>query len=85
MARLSLAVIGTRVDAARSASASLLFIRIGSSNQNGSNSSSAAQIRLAVGRFHSECSSTMMSIRLPTALRILRNGSSARFRSGPEI
>ena len=42
MARVSLAVIGTRVELASSASASMLFMLIGSSNQKGSNSSSAA-------------------------------------------
>ena len=42
-------------------------------------------MRDAGGRFHSECSSTMMSILSPTALRIFSNGSSAFSRSAAEM
>ena len=42
-------------------------------------------MRIALGRFQSECSSTMMSIRSPTASRILRNGSSALAQIASEI
>ena len=60
-------------------------MRIGSSCQKVSNSASACAMRCAAGRRHSEWNSTMMSMRLPTAARILRNGSSAFCRSGPEM
>ena len=82
---VSLMVVGTWVEAAKSARASKLSALIGSSNQKGSNSSRAWAIRLAVGRFQSEWNSTMMSICMPTAWRILRKGSRAVSRSALEM
>ena len=63
----------------------MLSARTGSSNQNGSKGSRAFAIVSAAGMRHSPCSSTMMSMRLPTAARTLRNGSSACSRSSFEM
>ena len=82
---VSLAAVGTRVDSAKRASASRLSIFTGSSNHAGSYSSSARAMRIALGRFQSECSSTISSIRSPTASRTLRNGSMPLRRSSSEI
>ena len=85
MPSVSLAAVGTRVDSANRASASRLSIFTGSSNHAGSYSSSARAMRIALGRFQSECSSTISSIRSPTASRTLRNGSMPLRRSSSEI
>jgi hypothetical protein len=53
VARVSLAAMGTRVDWASSASASMLSALIGSSNHDGANGSSAWKIDRAVGTSHS--------------------------------
>ena len=82
---VSLAAVGTRVDSAKRASASRLSVLTGSSNHAGSYSSSARAIRIALGRFQSECSSTISSIRSPTASRTLRNGSTPLRKSSSEI
>jgi hypothetical protein len=55
--------------------------RIGSSNQYGSNGSSARAIFIAVGRFHSPCNSTWMSMLSPTRLRIFLE----RLHAFPEV
>ena len=56
-------------------------MRIASSCQKVSNSCRARAIFCAMGKRHKLWNSTMMSILSPTALRILRKGSSAVFRS----
>ena len=42
-------------------------------------------MRTAAGTFHSEWNSHMMSMRFPTAVRILRNGSSPTCKSCAEM
>ena len=65
------------MDRASSARAWGEFIRIGSSYQVRLYGSSHLASFLAMGRFHSEWNSTMISILSPTARRIFSNGSSA--------
>ena len=72
---VSLAVTGMWVNFLKSASASRLSIGIGSSYHKGSIGSKAFAILFAEGKFHIECSSTIISIFLPTASLIFWNGS----------
>ena len=69
--------MGIEVWRASSAVASSSLKRIGSSSQATSNGFSASAMRSAGGSVHRPCSSTMISMALPTASRILANGSSA--------
>ncbi|MNP55026.1 hypothetical protein D3C76_1496320 [compost metagenome] len=74
--RVSLAQIGTRVRLRRSASAwASSILHSGSSTQYTSKSSNAWQMRSAAVLSHRLCSSTMISMRSPTAARIWRNAS----------
>src|SRR5215208_2468908 len=76
---------GARVDAVNSAISAVRSIQIGSSIQSGPMDSRAAQIAFAAPRPQIPCSSALMLMRSPCALRIASKGAMPAFRSSGEI
>ena len=83
VARRSLTAIGIEVWRASVASASSSLKRIGSSSQAMSKGFSASAMRSAGGSVHRPWSSTMISMRLPTASRIFAEGDERRLELRP--
>jgi hypothetical protein len=76
---------GARVEAVNAAISAVRSIQIGSSTQSGLMDSRAAQIAFAAPRPQIPCSSALMLMRSPCALRIASKGAMPALRSSGEI